>query len=145
MVADRLGTQHHAFGNGAAQAVQLDACARRAVILLGSSLGDLAWSDKAAQVFDQDAPLRTATGYLREVDAEGTTDLGEAMKKFVAQNKRRGLAVLVSDLYDPRGFEKGINVLRYNKFDPFVVHVVDRDEGKPKLQRARIYFEQPLA
>ena len=55
------------------------------------------------------------------------------MKTFVAQNKRRGLAVLVSDLYDPRGFEKGINVLRYNKFDPFVVHVVDPSEAKPKL------------
>ena len=65
--------------------------------------------------------------------ADGTTDLGDAMKGFVAQNKRRGLAVLISDLYDPRGFEKGINVLRYNKFDPFVVHVVDPAEGKPKL------------
>jgi hypothetical protein len=63
----------------------------------------------------------------------GPTDLGDAMKTFVAQNKRRGLAVLVSDLYDPRGFEKGINVLRYNKFDPFVVHVVDPLEAKPKL------------
>ena len=29
------------------------------------------------------------------------------MKTFVAQNKRRGLAVLVSDLYDPAGFERG--------------------------------------
>jgi uncharacterized protein (DUF58 family) len=71
--------------------------------------------------------------FLREVGPEGTTDLGDAMKTFVAQNKRRGLAVLVSDLYDPRGFEKGINVLRYNKFDPFVVHVVDPAEAKPKL------------
>jgi uncharacterized protein (DUF58 family) len=79
------------------------------------------------------ARIFKAFRFLREVEADGTTDLGEAMKKFVAQNKRRGLAVLVSDLYDPRGFEKGINVLRYNKFDPFVVHVVDRDEGKPKL------------
>jgi hypothetical protein len=41
--------------------------------------------------------------------------------------------VLISDLYDPAGFEKGINVLRYNKFDVFVVHVVDPAEGKPKL------------
>ena len=29
------------------------------------------------------------------------------MKTFVAQNKRRGLAVLVSDLYDPRGLREG--------------------------------------
>jgi uncharacterized protein (DUF58 family) len=71
--------------------------------------------------------------FLREVQANGATDLGEALKTFVAQNKRRGLVVLVSDLYDPHGFEKGINVLRYNKFDPFVVHVVDPDDARPKL------------
>jgi uncharacterized protein (DUF58 family) len=71
--------------------------------------------------------------FLREVTPEGTTDLGDALKTFVAQNKRRGLAVLISDLYDPRGFEKGVNVLRYNKFDPFVVHVVDPAEATPKL------------
>ena len=71
--------------------------------------------------------------FLREIHPEGHTDLGDALKSFVAQNKRRGLAVLISDLYDPAGFEKGINVLRYNKFDPFVVHIVDPLEGKPKL------------
>jgi len=79
------------------------------------------------------ARIFKAFRFLREVQAEGTTDLGDAMKKFVAQNKRRGLAVLVSDLYDPAGFERGINVLRYNKFDPFVVHVVDPSDACPKL------------
>jgi uncharacterized protein (DUF58 family) len=79
------------------------------------------------------ARIFKAFRFLREVGVEGVTDLGDAMKTFVAQNKRRGLAVLVSDLYDPSGFEKGINVLRYNKFDPFVVHVVDPAEGRPKL------------
>ncbi|HEY1695498.1 MAG TPA: DUF58 domain-containing protein [Polyangiaceae bacterium] len=79
------------------------------------------------------ARIFKAFRFLRAVRAEGTTDLGDALKTFVAQHKRRGLAVLVSDLYDPRGFEKGINVLRYNKFDPFVVHVVDPNEAKPKL------------
>jgi uncharacterized protein (DUF58 family) len=79
------------------------------------------------------ARIFKAFRFLREVQAEGTTDLGDAMKTFVAQNKRRGLAVLVSDLYDPQGFEKGINVLRYNKFDPFVVHVTDPGEGHPRL------------
>ena len=71
--------------------------------------------------------------FLRELEPVGTTDLEAALKTFVAQNKRRGLAVLISDLYDPKGFERGINVLRYNKFDPFVVHVVDPAEARPKL------------
>lgn len=71
--------------------------------------------------------------FLRALKADGVTDLGDAMKSFVAANKRRGLAVLISDLYDPEGFEHGINVLRYNKFDPLVIHVVDKRESEPKL------------
>jgi uncharacterized protein (DUF58 family) len=72
--------------------------------------------------------------FLREATADGLTNLEDAMRTFVAQHKRRGIVVLVSDLYDPAGFEQGINVLRYNKFEPFVVHVVDREEARPKLQ-----------
>ncbi len=72
--------------------------------------------------------------FLRELSAGGTTDLGDAMKTFVAQHKRRGLAVLISDLYDPAGFERGINTLRFNKFEPFVLHVVDQREARPELK-----------
>jgi uncharacterized protein (DUF58 family) len=71
--------------------------------------------------------------FLEELSPGGATDLESALKTFVAQNKRRGLAVLISDLYDPRGFERGINVLRYNKFDPFVVHVIDPMDARPRL------------
>jgi uncharacterized protein (DUF58 family) len=79
------------------------------------------------------ARIFKAFRFLGEVEFAGQTDLGDAMKTFVAQNKRRGLAVIVSDLYDPKGFERGINVLRYHKFDPFVVHVVDPEDAAPKL------------
>ncbi len=71
--------------------------------------------------------------FLNELEADGVTNLEDALKSFVAQNKRRGLAVLVSDLYDPHGFERGLNVLRYNKFDPFVVHLTDANDAKPRL------------
>jgi uncharacterized protein (DUF58 family) len=72
--------------------------------------------------------------FLRESHADGTTDLGSALRTFVSQHKRRGLAVLLSDLYDPAGFEAGINVLRYNKFEPFVLHLVDRADARPALR-----------
>lgn len=71
--------------------------------------------------------------FLTGLQAEGTTSLEDTLKSFVAQNKRRGLAVLISDLYDPAGFERGINVLRYNKFDPFVVHITDPADRAPGL------------
>jgi uncharacterized protein (DUF58 family) len=71
--------------------------------------------------------------FLRPVRPEGQTGIAEAMKTFAAQNKRRGIAVLVSDLYDPAGFEEGINVLRYAKFEPYVIQVFDPIEVRPEL------------
>ncbi len=78
--------------------------------------------------------------FLRELSPSGTTDLRESLKSFVAEHKRRGLAVLISDLYDPAGFEGGINMLRFNKFEPYVLHIVDPGEARPKLRGdVRIY------
>ncbi len=71
--------------------------------------------------------------FLREVEIGGQTDVAAAAKLFVSQHKRRGLAVIISDFYDPRGFEDGINTLRYNKFEPFVLQVYDPREAAPNL------------
>lgn len=61
--------------------------------------------------------------FLREVKAEGNTDLARAARTFVAQNKRRGVVILVSDLFDPNGFETALNTLRYAKFEPYVIQL----------------------
>ncbi|MBK7535203.1 MAG: DUF58 domain-containing protein [Myxococcales bacterium] len=71
--------------------------------------------------------------FLRTCELGGQTQLAECMKAFVAQNKRRGLAVLISDFYDPDGFEQGLNTLRYNRFEPFVLQVYDQREASPDL------------
>lgn len=67
--------------------------------------------------------------FLRGVQAEGLTDLARAARTFVAQNKRRGVVILISDLFDPAGFETALNTLRYAKFEPYVIQLtsaVDR-------------------
>lgn len=72
--------------------------------------------------------------FLKALRAEGDTDLAGAARAFAAENKRRGVAIIVSDLYDPAGFERGINAIRYQKFEPMVVHVVDPDEIDARAQ-----------
>ena len=75
-----------------------------------------------------------AVGEIRAVESiGGDTRLDLCMDKFVHQNKRRGLCVVISDFYDPKGFEEGINELRYNKFEPFVLQVFDEKEANPQL------------
>ncbi len=67
--------------------------------------------------------------FLSGLQAKEKTDLEAALRTFVAQHRRRGLAVLITDLYDPRGFEAGINVLRFNRFDVCVMHIVSKDDA----------------
>lgn len=71
--------------------------------------------------------------FLRNVRPGGATNLAKCAEDFVHRYKRRGLAVVVSDFYDPKGFEEGINELRYHKFEPFVLQVFDQKEVNPSL------------
>jgi uncharacterized protein (DUF58 family) len=71
--------------------------------------------------------------FLRNLQPQRETDLAAACRTFVAQNKRRGIAILVSDLYDPGGFEGGINALRFGRFETGVIQVFDHSEVNPKL------------
>jgi len=72
--------------------------------------------------------------FLRALKTSGQTDLAAVARSFVAQNKRRGLAVILSDLYDPAGFEDGINFLRFNKFEPLVLQIFDPAEARPTFK-----------
>ncbi len=71
--------------------------------------------------------------FLSALAAAGATDLHGALSSFVHETKRRGLAVVVSDFYDPAGYEEALNLLRYHRFEPFVLQVVDRREANPQL------------
>ncbi len=71
--------------------------------------------------------------FLRNAETGSATDLGTAMRTFVAQNKRRGVVLVVSDLYDPKSFETGIDALRHARFEPRILHLVDRRDAEPEL------------
>lgn len=71
--------------------------------------------------------------FLGAVDAHGRTDLETAVRAFVAETRRRGLVVLVSDFFDAKGAASAIDRLRHAGFETHVVHLVDRDELAPPL------------
>ena len=72
--------------------------------------------------------------FLQEVKSGTRTIMYDSFKSFVAQNKRRGIAVVISDFYDPEGYEEALNLLRYQKFETYVIHVYDEFELNPRLR-----------
>ena len=75
----------------------------------------------------------TVLDFLDRIDGAGETNLQTAFHNFVHTTKRRGLVVLISDLFDPSGFTNGLNVLKFQKHDLFIIHIIDEREAEPTL------------
>ena len=75
----------------------------------------------------------TVFDFLRKLQPTGVTRLGPSLERFVQQTRRRGMAVVISDFYDPGGYEEGLNVLRYHGFEPFVIQLYAEKEARPRL------------
>lgn len=72
--------------------------------------------------------------FLEDLPPQGTqTDLTRVATGFVHRNQRRGLAIVISDLYDPAGFERGLDMLRHRRYEPHVVQIHDPKEADPQL------------
>jgi uncharacterized protein (DUF58 family) len=73
-------------------------------------------------------PLLDFLGRLR---AGGGTSLNDGLAAYALRSREAGLAVVVSDLMDPAGYERGLKALLERRFDVHVVHVLAEDEMNP--------------
>ena len=71
---------------------------------------------------------------LSGLQPAGRTNLGAAVSGLVQRHRRRGLVVVISDFYDPIGFEQGLDRLRYGRFEPVIVQITAPDEAAPPLR-----------
>ena len=72
-------------------------------------------------------------GFLEALSCGGSTDLASAMQKFTTLFPRPGLAVIVSDLFDPAGWRAAVEELARKKYQILVIHVLDDDELEPPV------------
>lgn len=89
----------------------------------------------------QDFPLTRGKGriltlmrFLEDLPASGEgTNLSSLVSSFVARPQRRGLAVVLSDLFDPSGFITPLGRLMHHGYEPHVVHLYDQSEAEPNF------------
>ena len=71
--------------------------------------------------------------FLGRVEPSGATSLNEGLANYAARSRQAGLAVVISDLLDPGGYESGIRALLERRFDVHLVHVLSPEEMNPEL------------
>ena len=80
------------------------------------------------------ARILSLLDFLEHLEPQGTdTDVAQAMQQFVRRKQRLGLAVVVSDLFAPAGYEKGFDLLRHRRYEPHVVQLHDPREARPEM------------
>ena len=72
--------------------------------------------------------------FLRNVQADGQTNLDAALVEFASSARKNGIVVILSDLLDERGFEKGIKALHYQNLDINLIQILDSKELSPSIQ-----------
>lgn len=71
--------------------------------------------------------------FLGRVRAAGGTSLNDGLANYAMRAREPGLAVVISDLLDPDGFEAGVRALLKHRFDVHLVHVLTPEEMSPEL------------
>src|SRR3954470_6140351 len=94
---------------------------------------------------DEDAPvLPPARGkgailpilrFLERVQPNGRVGLAAAVRAFLSRRRRRrrGLAIVVSDFYDPAGHRAALDLLRHHKLEVVAIQVSAPQEVAPQL------------
>jgi uncharacterized protein (DUF58 family) len=117
---------------------------RVAVHALAETLGDGLGPQRGK------AQVQPVFAFLAALSAHARTNLRAAIDRFVARHSRRGIAVLLSDCFDPAGSEEAIDRLRASRFLPVIVQITAPEEHAPALDQdvlvvdAETGVERPL-
>jgi uncharacterized protein (DUF58 family) len=71
--------------------------------------------------------------FLSRLEAGGATSLNRGLSDYAVRAREPGLAIIISDLLDPAGFESGIRALLERRFEVHVIHVLTPEELHPTL------------
>jgi uncharacterized protein (DUF58 family) len=71
--------------------------------------------------------------FLEQLESHGGTDLARCAKAFTARETRPGLTLVLTDGYDFAGLTRGIDALRYARYEPVLLLVTEPSEADPPL------------
>ncbi|HEX4836734.1 MAG TPA: DUF58 domain-containing protein [bacterium] len=71
--------------------------------------------------------------FLGGLHPSGQTDLARALRHVLAEARRRGLLVVMSDFLDPHTYEEALLLARHHRFQTFLIHILAEEELAPRL------------
>jgi uncharacterized protein (DUF58 family) len=96
------------------------------------AIGAVLFADKVVKYLPPKSSMRhfrDLTKMLGEAEAQSTTSISTALHFLAETVKRRGLYIIISDLYDDKeSIISGLRHLRFKKNEVIVFHILDHQE-----------------
>lgn len=84
--------------------------------------------------------LQTLVGALEEPGLKEKTDIGSIFHEFADRIKKKGLILIISDLFDDlEHLKRGLKHLRHKSHEVIVFHILDHDELTFPFQRMTLF------
>ncbi len=86
------------------------------------------------QIVNIKPPVRGKKQYLevlkffQSLTPSDQTNLNGSLKAYASICKNPGIAIIISDFFDPKGYEDGLKALVYRDFDINLIQVLDHEE-----------------
>lgn len=87
------------------------------------------------------AHIHLLFGFLERLKPSGATTITSALREIAHSTTTPGLAILFSDLLDPRGYKDGLLALRFRGFEVVVIHILSDEELSPPLAGEFRFFD----
>jgi uncharacterized protein (DUF58 family) len=71
--------------------------------------------------------------YLGQQETAGDTDLNRTLRDYAFAARHPGLAILISDLFSPAGYQDGLSALLARRYEALLLHVLTPEEANPAL------------
>lgn len=71
--------------------------------------------------------------YLHGLEANGQTSLNQRLRDYAIRERRAGLLVVVTDMFNPDGYTEGLNTLLGKGHEIAFIHLLSPDEVNPPL------------
>ena len=88
----------------------------------------------ADQIVDSKPPVRGKRKYaellnfLHVLSPDNLTNVNACLTEYAAISKYPGIVLVLSDLFDPKGYQEGLKALTYRDFDVHLIQVLDHEE-----------------
>jgi len=70
--------------------------------------------------------------FLQEINPQGRTNFNLSLSEFSRGKRQPGMAVILSDVLDPDGYEEGLLALKSRGWEVFLIQILEENELKPR-------------